>query len=152
MGRREFSEQFKEDAVDLVLRQGYTVTKAAVDRARAGGGPTFIEALTYRMGAHSSSDDPSRYRDEGITAQWKKRCPITRFRRFLVSAGHMTDAAVEALTDELGRSIRETLVHVESADKTPSLGSMFDDVFAVRPWFLHEQAVEADLYGPPDVH
>ena len=127
----------------------YSVTREAVDRARGGGGPTFIEALTYRIGAHSSSDDPSRYRDESVTEKWKKRCPIARYRKFLVSAGHMTDAEVEALATDLGASIRETLGQVEAADKAPALSTMFDDVFADRPWFLHEQAAEADLYPPP---
>ena len=130
----------------------YDVTKAAVDRARAGGGPTFIEALTYRIGAHSTSDDPSRYRDESITEKWKKRCPIGRFQSFMLSAGHMTSAEVEALTEELGVSIRETLSQVESADKAPALSSMFEDVFAEQTWFLREQAEEAARYGIPKVH
>ncbi len=130
----------------------YAVTKAAVDRARAGDGPSFVEALTYRIGAHSTSDDPSRYRDETITEKWKKRCPIERLRRFLVAAGHMTDADVEALSDELAASIRKILGQVEAADKAPSLGSMFDDVYEERPWFLREQAAEAERYGTPKMH
>ncbi|MGB0589454.1 MAG: thiamine pyrophosphate-dependent dehydrogenase E1 component subunit alpha [Myxococcota bacterium] len=130
----------------------YEVTKAAVDRARAGEGPSFIEALTYRIGAHSTSDDPSRYRDESITEKWKKRCPIARFQGFLVSAGYMTEAEIEALGDELGLSIRETLSQVESAPKAPPLSSMFEDVFAEQTWFLREQAAEAERYGVPKIH
>src|SRR5262249_21315652 len=51
----------------------YATIKAAVDRARAGGGPTFIEGLTYRLGPHSSSDDPTRYRDPAEAENWKRR-------------------------------------------------------------------------------
>src|SRR5262249_62281711 len=49
----------------------YDASRRAVEKARGGGGPTFIEALTYRIGAHSSSDDPSRYREENVTLDWK---------------------------------------------------------------------------------
>jgi pyruvate dehydrogenase E1 component alpha subunit/2-oxoisovalerate dehydrogenase E1 component alpha subunit len=124
----------------------YQAVKEAVDRARAGGGPTFLELLTYRMGAHSTSDDPSRYRDEGITEAWKQRDPITRFRAYLVAQGHLSDADADALTARLGIEIRETLSQVEAADPQPSLGSMFDDVFAERTWLLEEQAETAAQY------
>ena len=130
----------------------YEVTKKAVDRARGGGGPSFIEALTYRIGAHSTSDDPSRYRDESITEKWKKRCPVKRFERFLIQAGHLSEQAASELRDELFASIRETLNAVESAAKAPALSTMFDDVFAERPWFLREQAEVAARYGAPKVH
>ena len=63
----------------------YEATRAAVERARRGEGPTLIEALTYRLGAHSTSDDPSKYRDESITEEWKTRCPIARFRSLLIA-------------------------------------------------------------------
>ena len=65
----------------------YEATRAAVERARRGEGPTLIEALTYRLGAHSTSDDPSKYRDESITEEWKTRCPIARFRSLLIARG-----------------------------------------------------------------
>ena len=61
----------------------YTTVAAAVARARAGEGATFIETLTYRVSAHSSSDDPTRYRDESITEAWKQKDPVARFRRWL---------------------------------------------------------------------
>src|SRR5262249_49666770 len=54
-------------------------THEAVERARAGGGPTFIESLTFRMGGHSSSDDPTRYRDAGLVETWEKRDPLLRY-------------------------------------------------------------------------
>jgi len=72
----------------------YDVTRAAVERARTGGGPTFVEALTYRVSAHSSSDDPTRYRDESITEQWKLKDPIARFRKYLIAGGLLASSAV----------------------------------------------------------
>src|SRR5207237_37372 len=70
----------------------YGAVKAAVDRARAGGGPTLVECETYRIGAHSSSDDPTRYRDEREVEIWRKRDPIEAFRTRLLGAGLWTEA------------------------------------------------------------
>src|SRR5207302_7166711 len=65
----------------------YLAVKDAVDKARTGGGPSLIECETYRIGAHSSSDDPTRYRDEKEVEQWKKRDPLDLFRGRLQSWG-----------------------------------------------------------------
>jgi pyruvate dehydrogenase E1 component alpha subunit len=65
----------------------FAVTAAALDRGRAGEGPTFIEALTYRMGAHTSSDDPTKYRENEEVAFWSERDPITRFEAYLRAKG-----------------------------------------------------------------
>src|SRR5256712_10916763 len=65
----------------------YAATKAAVDKARAGGGPTMIEAVTYPMGPHSSSDDPTRYRSKDEVDTWAKRDPIERIRKDLELKG-----------------------------------------------------------------
>src|SRR5919197_2292621 len=70
----------------------YAVTRDAAERARGGGGPTLIEAFTYRIGAHTTSDDASRYRDDAAVEAWRARDPIERYRRWLVSAGHADDA------------------------------------------------------------
>src|SRR5699024_6312378 len=61
----------------------YAVSRAFLDRIRAGGGPMLIEAFTYRMGAHTTSDEPSRYRSAAEEDAWRERDPITRFRAFL---------------------------------------------------------------------
>ncbi len=61
----------------------YAALKKAVDSARAGDGPTFVECVTYRMGPHSSSDDPTRYRSDEEVEMWRKRDPIERFERYL---------------------------------------------------------------------
>ena len=65
----------------------YAVTKAALDAARTGQGPTFIEAYTYRMGAHTTSDDPTKYRVSAEVDVWKHRDPIERFKRWLTTEG-----------------------------------------------------------------
>ncbi|HLV22055.1 MAG TPA: thiamine pyrophosphate-dependent dehydrogenase E1 component subunit alpha [Polyangiaceae bacterium] len=113
-------------------------TRTAVARASAGGGPTLIEALTYRMGGHSTSDDPNRYRAEDQLAPWGQRDPIQRIRHFLTSAGHWNDALEEQLRAETEQAFR---VAVEVAERTPppSLESMFEDVYESPPWHLREQ-------------
>jgi pyruvate dehydrogenase E1 component alpha subunit/2-oxoisovalerate dehydrogenase E1 component alpha subunit len=113
----------------------------AATRARAGEGPSFIECLTYRVGPHSSSDDPSRYRDESVTATWVARDPVALVRRRLVAAGDLDDAADHSLTEELARELDEAVQAAETAPPPP-VSSLFDDVYAARPWHLAEQAAE----------
>ena len=72
----------------------YTAAKEAVDRARAGGGPSFIECVTYRLSMHTTADDPKRYRKDEEVAQWVKRDPIVRFRKYLGDKGLLTDEAI----------------------------------------------------------
>lgn len=117
------------------------VTKLAADKARAGGGPTFIEALTYRVGAHSTSDDPSRYRDESITAQWKERDPIARFRRTLEGLGWWSPTDEEAMQADLEERIKREIARAE-AEAPPSTDTLFEDVYAEPWWRLREQAAE----------
>ena len=78
------------------------VTRAALAQARAGGGPTLIEAFTYRMGAHTTSDDPSRYRDAAEVDEWRPRDPLLRVERHLRGAG-----VGEEFFDELDREADE---------------------------------------------
>jgi len=130
----------------------YVAMRDAVARARAGDGPTFLELLTYRMGAHSTSDDPSRYRDESITEAWKERDPLTRFRLYLAHEGHLDEDAASALEASLAAAIRVTLAEVEAAAPMPPLESLFDDVYEERTWLLQEQAVDAAKYPLPAGH
>ncbi|MEZ4266921.1 MAG: thiamine pyrophosphate-dependent dehydrogenase E1 component subunit alpha [Myxococcota bacterium] len=127
----------------------YATTREARARAVAGEGPTFIEALTWRMGAHSTSDDPTRYRDESVTEQWKARDPILRLGRFLVAQRLSTERDLELLREAQGREIREVLAEVEAASPMVALHTMFDDVYAVRPPHLEAQAAEAETFGIP---
>ena len=121
----------------------YGAVKEAVDRARAGGGPTLIEALTYRIGPHSTSDDPSRYRDERITEAWKKKDPIARFRLWLIAQGLLTDESDAALRAAVDTEIREAIAAEEHV-AMPALHSIVEQTFAEVPAFLEEQFAEID--------
>jgi len=116
----------------------YRTTKEAVEKARQGGGPTLIEAVTYRMGPHSSSDDPKRYRSEEELAEWQKRDPLIRFRRYLEKKRLWTEADEKSAQDETNREIEEAVQHAEKLPK-PALETLFTDVYAEMPWNLEEQ-------------
>ncbi|XXY54508.1 thiamine pyrophosphate-dependent enzyme [Sorangium sp. So ce269] len=119
----------------------YRAVSEAVARARAGGGPSFIEALTYRVGAHSSSDDPSRYRSQEEVDRWTKRDPLLRLGRHLAARGLMDDAAEAALEAELNAEIAAAVAEVEGMDP-PARETLFDDVYAELPWHLRDQRAE----------
>jgi pyruvate dehydrogenase E1 component alpha subunit len=125
----------------------YETTRAAVARARRGEGPTFIEAETYRMGAHSSSDDPSRYRDEREVEVWRGRDPIARLKKVLEERAGWTDAEEQALREELLAEVNAAL-KIAEAQPDPDVETLFEDVYAVRPWHLSEQR-ERFLAGLP---
>lgn len=105
------------------------VTRAALERARSGGGPTFVEAYTYRMGAHTTSDDPSRYRIAAELEEWKLKDPIARVKAYLARKGAADEAFfadVEAQAGEIAKELRTAC----RAMVDPPPESMFDDVYA----------------------
>jgi pyruvate dehydrogenase E1 component alpha subunit len=106
--------------------------------ARSGGGPTFVEAVTYRIGAHSTSDDPTRYRSDAEVEAWKKKDPVDRLRKHLVMRGLMDDARDAALEQELQDEISPAIKRVEELP-APDRATLFDDVYAELPWNLAEQ-------------
>ncbi len=122
------------------------VTRAAQERALAGEGPTLIEAITYRMGGHSTSDDPGRYRPSGSLDEWVERDPLLAFRKHLEFKGVWDDAAEERARAEYDEELRDA---IKAAEKTepPALASMFEDVYAEPTWNLVEQREEM-LRGP----
>lgn len=119
----------------------YAATKKAVDKARAGGGPTLVECLTYRMGPHSSSDDPTRYRKADEVERWKLRDPVERFRRYLEAKGLCDPAWDEGLRKEIDDSITEAVRHAEKVPP-PALETVFEEVYADMPWHIREQMEE----------
>ncbi len=121
----------------------YATAKEAVDRARGGGGPTFIESLTYRLGPHSSSDDPTRYRDEAEPESWKKKDPLVRFRTWLAANGVLSAGDEKNLADAVEREIREAIA-AEEQSPPPDLRTMITDVFAETNWILEEQLAELE--------
>lgn len=121
-------------------------TRGAVERARAGEGPTFIEAVTYRRRGHSTSDDPTKYRDEEEVEAWRKRDPLDRFRSYLEDQGLWDEEEEEALVAQLREEIDEAVDAAEAADGPP-LESMFSDVYAEMPARLREQMEEVLEHG-----
>ncbi len=121
----------------------YAAAAEAVERARRGGGPTLIEAETYRMGAHSSSDDPTRYRDQKEVDAWKLRDPIDALRRKLIEA-HLWDDKKES--DLKAQLLKQVNLAIEEAEKLPGPApqTLFDDVYVVEPWNLSEQRRELE--------
>jgi 2-oxoisovalerate dehydrogenase E1 component alpha subunit len=120
----------------------YRATAEAVARARRGEGPTLIEALTYRIGAHSTADDAGRYRADAEVAVARGFDPIVRFTTWMRAAGHADDDVVVAFdraAEDLARSVREDLIGQEA----PPEGWMFDWVYAEPPATLEAQRGEA---------
>lgn len=126
------------------------VLERAAARARAGEGPSFVELFTYRIGPHSSSDDPTLYRDEATARAWTERDPIALLRARLVAEGALSDAADHALTRELTREL-DAAVAAAAGAAPPAVSSLFDDVYAERPRHLEEQALSlaAAAAAPP---
>jgi pyruvate dehydrogenase E1 component alpha subunit len=134
----------------------YAVTKAALDRARSGEGPTLVEAYTYRMGAHTTSDDPTRYRAEAELEAWRGRDPITRLR-LLLERESLADreffAGLEAEADALGARLRAAC----RAMPDPAPSTMFEHVYTEphplveeeRAWFEAYQASFASASFEP---
>lgn len=120
--------------------------REAVLRASRGEGPTLIEALTYRMSGHSTSDDASRYRPEEQMSAWTTLDPIHRLRRYLEARVGWTEGQQAAFEAEVAGELK---LVIETAEKVtlPALETMFDDVYATLPWHLQEQRAEL-LAGP----
>ncbi|HEY2745984.1 MAG TPA: thiamine pyrophosphate-dependent enzyme [Polyangia bacterium] len=117
------------------------VMEDAVARARAGEGPTLIEAVTYRRGGHSSSDDPSVYRDPSEPKEWEAKDPLERWRRHLETRKLWS----QELHDKYSAEITEELMAaVKRAGElgNPPVESLFDDVFCDIPPHLQEQKAE----------
>ncbi|MCE4602513.1 MAG: pyruvate dehydrogenase (acetyl-transferring) E1 component subunit alpha [Desulfurococcales archaeon] len=119
----------------------YTVAMEAVERARSGEGPTLIEAVTYRLGPHTTADDPTRYRVEEEVREWERKEPLRRMRRYLISRGLLTEEEDKALWSEWEKRIEETVVKVlEKPPLPPEV--VLEDVYEEPPWNLREQMRE----------
>ena len=116
----------------------YAVTSVALDTARSGGGPQFIEALTYRMGAHTTSDDPTKYRDDTELDFWVKRDPITRFEAYLRSRGE--GDAFFAEVEEEGKDLAADIRARTLALGIPSVDSIFTNVYSEPHPVMEQQS------------
>ena len=119
----------------------YATTREAVARARAGDGPTLIEAMTYRIGAHSTADDPKRYRDESTVEPYRGLDPLVRYRAYLLGRGLVDEAWIaerEAQAEAWVSDIRARTI----ALGTPDAGEIFDHTYAAPPASLAAQRAE----------
>jgi pyruvate dehydrogenase E1 component alpha subunit len=133
-------EGVRVDGNDLLAC--YEAAKQAVEKARAGKGPSFIEAITFRMGAHSTSDDPKMYRDEALVESWKRKDPILRLKNFLKKENVWDEKKEEALLSQIHAEINKAIEEAEALPP-PSLETLFDGVYEKPLWHLEEQ--EASL-------
>jgi 2-oxoisovalerate dehydrogenase E1 component alpha subunit len=127
------------------------VVADAAERARSGGGPTLIEAHTYRIDAHTNADDATRYRPDDEVAAWLERDPVDRLTAYLKRTGGLDEARIAAIADEaeaVAADLRERLPRQEP----PSIDTLFAHVYAEPTRQLREQAAlvqaeQADLAG-----
>lgn len=125
----------------------------ALDHARRGKGPAFIEAVTYRMGPHTTSDDPTRYRDKAEVESWRRRDPITRVEAYLRAQGAFDDefaASVAADADALAAEVRAAAMGAVTRDPLTVLGNVYAEPHSgleeQRTWF----AAYLDGFAPEE--
>ncbi|HEY8347243.1 MAG TPA: pyruvate dehydrogenase (acetyl-transferring) E1 component subunit alpha [Symbiobacteriaceae bacterium] len=106
-----------------------TVMKEAIDRARSGGGPTLVEALTFRYGPHTTPDDPKKYRTQEEVEEWQNRDAIQRLRRYLMLKGLWTEAEDEDLQQWARDQVNAAVAEAE-AEPRPSVDDIFGYVYA----------------------
>ena len=122
----------------------YAVTQWAAERARANLGPTLIEHFTYRAGAHSTSDDPSRYRPAEEARAWPLGDPIERLKAHLITLGEWSEEQHRAAHEEAIETVRAAgreaeKIGVHSKQEVSHTETMFDDVYKDMPWHLRQQ-------------
>lgn len=121
------------------------VTREALDRARTGGGPTFIEAVTYRMGPHTTADDPTRYRDANELEDWAAKDPIARLAGLLDAQGFLpaeVSDAVQAKADDVAARLREGCISMPE----PAVLDVFKHVYSEPNSWLERQQDHYERY------
>jgi pyruvate dehydrogenase E1 component alpha subunit len=119
----------------------YAVTKEALEKARAGGGPTLIEAFTYRMGNHTTSDDATRYRSEDEVGEWAKRDPLERFKLYL-KAKNLWDDSFESRVQKAADELINKAVAEAEDTPPPRPEDLFIHTYKEMPPKLVEQLSE----------
>jgi len=124
----------------------YTASQEAVSRARRGDGPTLIECVTYRLGVHTTADDPTKYRSAEEVAAWERKDPMTRFAAYMEKRGLLEPG----LDDQIDQEITAAVRSFEATAAADPL-TMFDHVYRVRPSGVDEQraAMQARLAQAP---
>lgn len=121
------------------------VTRWALERARRGEGPTLVEAFTYRMGAHTTSDDPTKYRRDEETAAWEAKDPILRLKAHLLATGGADEAYFEQLeveSEALGKRVREVVRSMPDPDTM----AIFENVYADGHALVDEERAQFAAY------
>jgi TPP-dependent pyruvate/acetoin dehydrogenase alpha subunit len=119
----------------------YETCKEAVDRARAGDGPTFVECVTYRIVEHNTADEPSVYRDEQRHEEWLDRDPVDRFETYLLDRGVIDETTVERMEAEIDEQVRAAVDAARSVpDSDPEL--MFENHLRGESWNDRHQRAE----------
>lgn len=116
----------------------YVASRDALERARSGGGPTLIEAVTYRMSMHTTADDPGRYRSDDEVETWASRDPISRLRTYLESRKAWDEKREATLTAEVQAEIDAAVKELETPRERPP-DVAFDHVFGTRHPVIEEQ-------------
>jgi len=115
----------------------YAASREAVDRARAGGGPTLVECVTYRLGVHTTADDPSRYRSAEEVEAWERKDPLTRFGAYLEKKNLLEPGLEQEVEAEIARA-------VQAFEATPPADplAIFDHAYAEAPAHLLAERAE----------
>lgn len=124
----------------------YKVTKDAIERARRGEGPTLIEAVTYRLGNHTTSDDYKHYRQEEEVEQWRKKDPVDRLRKFMQRKGFWSDKDEEEAWNHAKELVEESVAEYEALDD-PAPEEFFDHLYEKLPLLIEEQKAEFVKYA-----
>src|SRR5256885_9962951 len=115
----------------------YAAAREAVDRARAGGGPTLIECVTYRLGVHTTADDPTKYRAEEEVKMWEQKDPLTRFTAYMRQKSLLEDGLEQQVDEEIALAVQRF-----EATPPPDPLTMFDHLYAELPPHLVAQREE----------
>jgi pyruvate dehydrogenase E1 component alpha subunit len=117
----------------------YAASREAVDRARAGRGPTLVECVTYRLGVHTTADDPTKYRSEEEVKAWERKDPLARFSAYLEKKNLLEPGLEQQVDEEIARAVRA----FEAVAGADPLGA-FDHVYAELPPHLRAQRAELE--------
>lgn len=128
----------------------YETVKKGKELCLKGEGPILIEAMTYRLGAHSTADDPSVYRKEKEVEEWMKKCPILRLRLFLENKNLWNSQQEEALKNDIAQTVTEA-INVAKETPLPPLKTIFEHVYFEMPTKLKDQYAELQQFFPQGV-
>jgi len=135
------------DGMDVLAM--YQVTKLATDRARRGEGPTLIEAMTYRYGAHATADDARRYRSAEEEDSWRQRDPIERFRRFLEKRGQWDEQAGAKVAMEVADQVEAAITEIEARPLPPRADAIRHAYHRILPSLIEQLHRAEDANSEP---